>query len=188
MNDYLPISLLNDFFFCPYSIYLHNVYMESDESQYHAAPQTVGRMAHKTIDEQKSSTGKGDLISTTVSSNRLMIYGKIDWFRFSTKTLIERKYKLNNIFRGQIYQLWAQYICLKEMGTTVENLAFYETSTNKMVTMPPPTLKETNELISFISKIREYDPSSDIDVNINKCRHCIYCNLCDKICTDNVYI
>lgn len=39
MNDYLSISLLNDFFFCPYSIYLHNVYMESDESQYHAAHQ-----------------------------------------------------------------------------------------------------------------------------------------------------
>ena len=29
--DYIHISTLNDFIFCPYSIYLHNVYMESDE-------------------------------------------------------------------------------------------------------------------------------------------------------------
>ncbi len=30
-EDYISISTLNDFIFCPYSIYLHNVYMESDE-------------------------------------------------------------------------------------------------------------------------------------------------------------
>ena len=31
MEDYISISTLNDFIFCPYSIYLHNVYMETDE-------------------------------------------------------------------------------------------------------------------------------------------------------------
>lgn len=34
--------------------------MESDESQYHAAPQTMGRIAHKTVDEKKTTNGKGD--------------------------------------------------------------------------------------------------------------------------------
>ncbi len=34
-EDYISISTLNDFIFCPYSIYLHNVYMESDEGLYH---------------------------------------------------------------------------------------------------------------------------------------------------------
>lgn len=34
MDDYIPISTLNDFIFCPYSIYLHNVYMETDEGWY----------------------------------------------------------------------------------------------------------------------------------------------------------
>ena len=28
MNDLIAISTLNDFIFCPYSIYLHNVYMD----------------------------------------------------------------------------------------------------------------------------------------------------------------
>lgn len=32
--DYIHISTLNDFTFCPYSIYLHNVYMETDEMVY----------------------------------------------------------------------------------------------------------------------------------------------------------
>ena len=31
MNVNTSLSTLNDFIFCPYSIYLHNVYMETDE-------------------------------------------------------------------------------------------------------------------------------------------------------------
>ena len=33
MDDYIAISTLNDFIFCPYSIYLHNVYMDADEGE-----------------------------------------------------------------------------------------------------------------------------------------------------------
>ena len=62
-EDYISISTLNDFIFCPYSIYLHIVYMESDEGLYHATPQTQGRIAHETVDEKKGSTSK-DVIST----------------------------------------------------------------------------------------------------------------------------
>ena len=47
MEDYISISTLNDFIFCPYSIYLHNVYMDTDEELYHATPQTKGRIAHE---------------------------------------------------------------------------------------------------------------------------------------------
>ncbi len=59
-EDYISISTLNDFIFCPYSIYLHNVYMESDEGLYHATPQTRGRNAHETIDIKKASNRVGD--------------------------------------------------------------------------------------------------------------------------------
>ena len=43
MPDYISISTLNDFIFCPYSIYLHNVYMGGDEDIVHATPQTQGK-------------------------------------------------------------------------------------------------------------------------------------------------
>lgn len=35
IEDYIAISTLNDFIFCPYYIYLHNVYMDTDEGLYH---------------------------------------------------------------------------------------------------------------------------------------------------------
>ena len=50
IDDYIAISTLNDFIFCPYSIYLHNVYMDTDEGLYHAIPQTRGKTAHQSID------------------------------------------------------------------------------------------------------------------------------------------
>lgn len=31
MDNLIAISTLNDFIFCPYSIYLHNVYMDMDK-------------------------------------------------------------------------------------------------------------------------------------------------------------
>lgn len=46
MDNLIAISTLNDFIFCPYSIYLHNVYMDMDKDAYHATPQTRGRNAH----------------------------------------------------------------------------------------------------------------------------------------------
>lgn len=52
MNDYISISTLNDFIFCPYSIDLHNVYSDTDEDVYHAVPQTRGKAAHAASDSR----------------------------------------------------------------------------------------------------------------------------------------
>ncbi len=187
MDTLILISNLNDFIFCPYSIYLHNIYMNTDEEIYHATPQTKGKLAHTTIDEKKASNKKDELQSLPVISLRLGIMGKIDIYRTKEKMLIERKYNLKNIYRGQLYQLWAQYFCMQEMGYEVEKLAFYEISTNKTTLIDLPTKEERAELEEFIEKFRNYNPAMEIETNENKCKHCIYCNLCDKTNIENVY-
>ena len=58
MQDYISISTLNDFIFCPYSIYLHNVYMGGDEELVHATPQAKGKAAHAAIDGYDISNNK----------------------------------------------------------------------------------------------------------------------------------
>lgn len=179
--------MLNDFIFCPYSIYLHNVYMETDEGLYHATPQTVGRISHKATDSKTSSTSKNDIFSLSVYSCRFRLMGKIDVFRSDKKLLIERKYQLKQIFKGQIYQLWAQYLCLIEMGYEVEQLAFYEISTNKIIPIPLPKDDDIREFTAFIDSFHRFVPSDSIINNPNKCKHCIYCNLCDKTEEENVY-
>ena len=188
MNDYIPLSTLNDFIFCPYSIYLHSVYMESDEDLFKATPQIRGTIAHQGVDEKKGSTRKSDIMSLPVYCDELGVFGKIDIYKQDKKLLVERKNNLKQIFRGQIYQIWGQYFCLKEMGYKVDRLAFYEISANKMIEVDMPGEQGKIELIEFIKQLKDYNPLSTMfKVNPNKCIHCIYCNLCDKTYNDNVY-
>ena len=159
MQDYISISTLNDFIFCPYSIYLHNIYMDTDESMYHATPQTKGKIAHEAIDQKRSSNRADVLLALPVYSERFQLMGKIDVYRKKERKLIERKYNLKQIYRGQIYQLWAQMYCLREMGYDVESIAFYEISTNKMIPVELPSQEEEAEFEGFIRQYLTYDPS-----------------------------
>lgn len=160
--------------------------METDEGVYHATPQTKGKTAHKNIDEQISHD-KNELQALSVYSENLGIMGKIDIYRVRERILIERKYQLLKIYRGQLYQIWAQYFCMREMGYPVEKLAFYEMSTNKMIPLDLPGETEFSELKNFIKRFKNYDPAIFAPENPNKCLHCIYCNLCDKTNSENVY-
>lgn len=188
MTDYISLSVLNDFVFCPYSIYLHNVYAESDDDLYKASPQVKGTIAHQGVDCKSGSTKSSDIMSIAVYCDELGISGKIDVFKQDRHLLIERKRNISRIYRGQIYQLWGQYFCMKEMGYKVDKLAFYEISTNRMINVALPNELGKQELVGFIRAFKSYDPmTSPLTINQNKCLHCIYCNICDKTESDNVY-
>ncbi len=158
-----------------------------DEDEYHATPQVQGRYSHSTVDNNKIKD-KNVITSLSVYSDTLGLMGKIDIYRIQQKQLIERKYRLQNIFQGQIYQLWAQYFCMCEMGYDIQQIAFYEISTNTTISQQLPTKENLLELSNFIDKFNAYNPLLDhIKINIKKCQHCIYSKLCDKSTLHNVY-
>ena len=68
MNDYISLSTLTDFIFCPYSIYLHNVYMETVDDMCKAVPQTIGKLAHQGVDDKTGTSIRTDLLSLPVYS------------------------------------------------------------------------------------------------------------------------
>ena len=161
--------------------------MESDENIFHAAPQVRGRIAHASTDNNTYSSRSADITSLSVFSDELGIMGKIDLYRSDRRQLIERKYSLKHIYRGQMYQLWAEYFCMIEAGYEIDSIAFYETSTNKLICVDVPGECEKAELMRFIQRFRNFSPELPITINRNKCAHCVYCNLCDKAEDDNVY-
>lgn len=186
-EDFISLSTLNDFIFCPYSIYLHNIYMETDEGLYHATPQTQGRIAHDAIDHKRSSTRQADIMSLPVSCQELGIMGKIDLYKGNDHHLIERKYQLKHIYQGQLYQLWGECFCMREMGYVVDKVSFYEISTNSMLPQQLPGEHELKEMKAIIEQFKSFDPSAPLETNPNKCTHCIYCPLCEKTEVENVY-
>lgn len=161
--------------------------MGVDEDLFHAVPQTQGKASHTNIDEKRYSSRKDELSGISIYSNELEIAGKIDIYKGAEKLLVERKYQLRTIYQGQIYQLWAQYFCMIEMGYTIEKLAFYSMKDNKTFPIELPGNSGKTELKYFIEKFKRFDPEQKVHINENKCRHCIYCSLCDKINIENVY-
>ncbi len=179
--------MLNDFIFCPYSIYLHNVYQGGDDELTHSVPQTQGKETHAALDEKRYSTKQENISALTVYSEELGLIGKIDLYKGGEKILIDRKHHISTIYLGQKYQLWAYYFAMIEMGFEINKIAFYSMSDNTTIPIEVPSSDDKIELSNFIKQMKDFNPDSEIPVNVNKCLHCVYSNLCDKMELENVY-
>ena len=178
-GELVQISKINDFIFCPYSIYFHGVYESFNQKVYHDEPQTEGKICHEKIDKKEYSTRKKILQGVEVSSLEWGIIGKIDIYDVGKKELIERKAKIKKIFQGHKFQLYCQMICLQEAGFVVEKLTIRSLRDNKKFDISLPDERELNFLRYFIEKMRSFEVSKVSDKkNSNKCARCIYAPLC----------
>lgn len=189
METLMQITYLNDFVFCPYSIYLHQVFDVNKDELYSALPQQRGKVAHSDIDSFADKITKEDKVlkGIYVISNQLGVYGKIDTLYVKQKKLVESKYQIKTIYRGYYYQLWAQYVALKEMGFEINEISFYSIKECRYYPVPIPDTNAIQELRLHIRKIARFDFEAEMNVNPAKCRHCIYASLCDKTQIDHVY-
>lgn len=181
MEHLLAITVLNDFVFCPYSIYLHQIYGDSQEDVYHNIYQSRGKRLHQFL--EKNPNGRS-LINSWVSSETLGIYGRIDAYDEAEEELIEYKSTVAVAYKGYYYQIWAQLICLREQGISVKKLSFFDFKTNTKIPIPLPTPADLLDLKNHIERVRHFDFESNFKVNPNKCRQCIYNNLCEKAIVD----
>jgi len=181
MESYIQISKLNDFIFCPMSLYFHSFYENYDQRLYHKKEQAVGKIKHRNVDESKYSTAKRFLQGMPVFSSKYNLMGKIDVFDQKNNFLIERKNKVKKIYDGYKLQLWAQMFCLKEMGFEVKRLYIHSLSDNKRYEIKMPDVEDQSYFLRIISEIENFD-IFDFDkyINPNKCTKCIYAELCNK--------
>jgi CRISPR-associated protein Cas4 len=184
MEDNIIISNINDFLFCPRSIYFHNLYGGYDEHMYHSSSQIQGKISHKNIDEKKYTTRKSILQGMEIYSEELGVVGKIDLFDQEQGILTERKNKIAFVYEGYLLQIYAQYFCLTEMGYAVKTIRLYSISDNKIHSVEIPSLKQKERLLDVLSKMREFQLNADFTQNKNKCIKCIYRHLCDYYADD----
>ncbi len=178
MESFIQISKLNDFVFCPYSVYLHSVYEKFSQKTYHSVPQTVGKICHENIEQGRYTTSKWVLQGIEIFSEKYGLIGKADIFDVRTGALVERKYKVKRIFDGYKFQLYAQMFCLEEMGYKVESLYIHSLSDNKRYEIGLPDAEEIDKFETLIEKIKNYRPGEKFRKNLNKCARCIYKPLC----------
>lgn len=177
MESYIPISKINDFLYCPKSLYLHLIYENFDESLFHSSYQIEGKLNHKPIEEKSYSTSKRFLIGKEVYSDQYKIMGKIDIYDIESKTLIERKTKIKKIFDGYKYQLYAQYFCLKEMGYEVKRIILRSLYDNKNYEIPIPSKEDEKKIKDLVLKIWNFDSKDILNHHCPRCEKNIYNNL-----------
>ena len=180
MEAYIPISELNDFLFCPKSIYFHHLYGKLNASLYHDKPQIAGKINHECIDEGEYSSSKHFLQGMEIYSAELGLCGKIDILDTKKHALIERKTKIQHLYEGYIMQVYAQYYCLQEMGYRVDALFLHSLKDNKRYVVPIPTQKEREQLEALITQMKAFDMEQPFVQVPEKCRTCIYRHLCNS--------
>lgn len=179
MEENIKISNINDFIFCPRSIYFHNIYSSYEEKEYYSNYQISGKLSHEKIDKKEYSSKKSILEGLDIYSEEFGVIGKIDLLDTESGILIERKNKIKKIYEGYYLQIYAQYFCLLEMGYKVKKIVFHSLSDNKRYNVDLPTSKNKERLKEIIESMKKYSLEDKFEQNINKCKMCIYKELCD---------
>ena len=176
----IAISELNDFIFCPVSIYFHKLAQQEDDMLLKGESQLNGTNAHKNSDSATYSSKRSMLQGTGVYCSEYDLYGRIDTFDTERGILTERKRKIKSVYDGYVFQLYAQYFALREMGYTVRKTRLYSMLDNKTYDIPMPE-DDTEMLIKFkklIEDIRSFSIQDFKQSNSSKCNSCIYEPMC----------
>lgn len=179
MESSILLSELNDFIFCPRSIYWHHIYGEYDTTLYHTTDQVRGSLAHAIIDEKRYSSRKTVLQGTSVFSEIFGIMGKIDLYDTKTGILTERKRKIHKVYQWYYWQLYGQYFCLREMGYVVTQLRLHSLIDNKNYYLTIPDQNDEDTFRQMLDRFRTYQLDGQFKPNRRKCERCIYRWLCD---------
>lgn len=181
MEQYIQITKLNDFVFCPLSLYFHGLYEKFDQDLYHEEAQKAGKINHEKIDKGTYSSRRRYLQGLPVYSARFNLMGKIDIYDRQEKALIERKTKVSNVYDGYRFQLYAQAECLGEMGYPVEKLYIHSLSDNKRYELSLPDFEDMEKFMKIITDINKLDLYKfQKGANPKKCDACIYRELCNQ--------
>ena len=182
MENAIPASVLNDFIFCPISIYYHRLYADRENRSFQVTDQINGTSAHTNVDNGEYSTSKHIITSLDAYSEEYNITCKIDIFDTKIGLLTERKKKVHQLFDGFIFQIYAQYFALREMGYNVKKLRLHSMDDNKNydIKLPEDNPEMLFEFKKLIEKIQEFDVDGFSQTNSEKCKHCIYEPVCDR--------
>lgn len=180
MEPLWTMTQLNDFIFCPRSLYYSGIYKNTGSAElYHQTPQLNGKAAHKAVDEGRYSSRSNILQGNTVYCDKYKLVGRIDTFDIATGTLTERKNSITAVYDGFVFQLYAQYFALTEMGYLVRSMRLYSSKDNIVYPISIPDSRQTADFERVLQCMMDWSPESGFVANPKKCRACIYSALCE---------
>ena len=98
------------------------------------------------------------------------------------ETLIERKKCITTIYDGYVFQLYAQYFAMTEMGYSVKYLQIHSIDSNKTypIALPMDNIEMFSKFKKLLNDIKEFTIDNFIQPNKKKCCMCIYESFCGQ--------
>ena len=182
MEDVILLSNLNDFIFCPVSIYFHGLYGNADVLTFQTKSQLNGTKVHEAVDTGKYSTRKNIITGLDVYSDKYRLVGRIDIYDLDKKMLLERKKHVSRVYDGYVFQLYGQYYAMMEMGYDIKSLRIHSIDDNKNYDIDLPCNNDymRKGFDKLVETIRTFDIQSYVQKNPEKCANCIYEDACDR--------
>lgn len=149
---------------------------------YHSKPQIAGKAVHESIDKGTYSTSQNVLMGMDLYSETYGLQGKIDIFFIDTGLLLERKNQIIRIYDGYIFQVYAHYFALEELGYKVNEIKIHDRTHNKSypIALPKDDIEMFQKFESTIEALKSFNlEDSNFKANPEKCKKCIYSHLCD---------
>lgn len=174
MESYIQISKINDFLYCPLSIYLHSIYENFNAATYHQHPQVAGKIKHASVENGTYTTANRFIAGMEIWSETYNLVGKIDVYDQQENALVERKTRITHIFDGYKYQLYAQYFCMTEMGYSVKRLFLHSLDDNKRYAIALPDAAEQEKFKNILQEMRVFKIEKFSDHSCPKCIGSIY--------------
>ena len=114
------------------------------------------------------------------------LVGKIDTYDRTKKLLRERKKYIKQIYDGYVFQIYAQYFAMREMGYEIKKLELYSMDDHKHynILLPENDERMFQAFEKVIDDINTFSMSDFTQENYLKCSRCIYEPSCDRAVID----
>ena len=182
MENAILFTQLNDFVFCPISIFFHSLCGNQSTETYQRKEQIMGTHVHSKIDNKEYSSSSHILQGMMCYCEKYNLIGKIDLYDIDKGLLTERKRKIKVVYDGYVFQLYAQYFSLVEMGYDVNQIRLYSYDDNKIYRqlLPSDNPVMLGKFEQIITDINNFAFDQFEQTNAEKCMNCIYEPVCDR--------
>lgn len=182
MDDFLPISALQHYFYCPRQFALIHVERAWEENRYTAE----GRVLHERVDSGAAEQrGKARYErSVLLRSDLLRLTGKLDLLEsYEGKSLVPVEYKRGKpkLEAWDWVQVCAQALCIEEMrGSRVDEGAiwYWEVRRRETIAIDEALRSETLSIVESCHEIMKKGETPRPEVDKKRCRACSLKNLC----------
>jgi len=179
-EDYLSLSYLNAWEYCPRRFYIQYVLGEMEENEHIL----LGRHLHRNIDED-GTYQEGEMLihqQQWVWSDRLKISGVIDAVEECDRQLVPIEYKKGKMAQhlNDHLQLCAAALCLEERtGSSIPyGEIFYHANRRRQTVAFSPQLRQMTEQAIVLAQLASHNPIPKPIEHPKKCQACSVKGIC----------